>query len=90
MRSKRSYCSTITKVKPYLYGFTFAESIKKESWKSGFFFRFFIFYRSTYAIFSFAISASFVKPAASFTAISASIFLLISISASFNPCINLL
>ena len=44
----------------------------------------------SYAILDFAISASAVKPSASFTAISASIFLLMSTSASFSPCMNLL
>ena len=43
-----------------------------------------------YASFSFARAASVAKPSLSFTASSASIFLLISTFASFNPCINLL
>lgn len=43
-----------------------------------------------YASFSFARAASVAKPSLSFTASSASIFLLISTFASFNPCMNLL
>ena len=45
---------------------------------------------SIYAILPFASSASCANPSASFTAISASILRLISISASFRPYINLL
>ena len=41
-------------------------------------------------VFLFARAASVAKPSLSFTASSASIFLLISTFASFNPCMNLL
>ena len=43
-----------------------------------------------YAILLFASSARVLNPSASFTAISASIFLLMSTSANFRPYINLL
>ena len=48
------------------------------------------FFYYFYTNFDFAVSASFAKPSTSFTAISASIFLFISIPACFKPYINLL
>ena len=48
------------------------------------------FFSINYASLDFATSASVANPSASFTAISASIFLFISTPASFSPYINLL
>ena len=46
--------------------------------------------KTNYAILDFANSANVANPSASFTAISASIFLFTSTPASFNPYMNLL